>query len=276
MVDFLIIRNNCDSATQITNWVGDGMKTYLEGKGFKVTDLSGDDANPDKVEKWLDICLGLNTVKAAICLDHGSEDAFWGQENGKLTKVLDKGNVQRRTTLLHVYTLACLTNADGGVGQKAVDGKCFSWLGYTDVAYVTQTQSFKDCIWSYMEYMADGKTMEECYQALEDAYKARTSESWIYQYNLDLLKLRKSGSNLTINNANRQTHTGAGYAARLDIEYFFEGSQHCIWAVVEGKSYYRWANDREVEDILHLTSEASKVWVQYDGSGKITRIRPVK
>ena len=66
-----------------------------------------------------------------------------------------------------------------------------------------QSQSFKDCIWSYVEAMADGKTIEECEQALRQAYQDRNSESFVYGYNLQRLLLRKKHDNMTINSHNR-------------------------------------------------------------------------
>ena len=53
MADLLIIRNKCDIATEYTNWIGEGMKTYLEEKGHSVTDLSDAEASPEKVDEWL-------------------------------------------------------------------------------------------------------------------------------------------------------------------------------------------------------------------------------
>lgn len=49
MVDFLIIRNKFDTATVYTNWIGDGLAAYLQGKGHTVTDLSDTDASLQQV-----------------------------------------------------------------------------------------------------------------------------------------------------------------------------------------------------------------------------------
>lgn len=275
MVDIVIVRNNCDEATQITNWIGDGLADHIRQKGFTVTDLSGGDANPGNVDHWLNIC-NENLVKAAICFDHGSDDAFWGQQDSSLAKVITMDNVQLETFLIHVYTLACSTNAGGGLGEKAIDKGCYSWLGYTEPVYVTYADEFKACIWSYIDAMIDGKTIEECEQALRQAYQDRINMSWIYQYNLDRLKLRKRFDNMTINSQNRNSQANAGYATRVDVEYFFDTHQHCIWAVVDGKACYLWVDDEEAETILKLTAEATQVYVQYDGEGKIVQLRPVK
>ncbi len=275
MVDILIIRNKCDTATNYTNWIGDGMKSYLESKGHSVTDLSDADASPEKVEEWLKYD-NNKTMKAVIALDHGSNDIFWGEKNGNIAQVINLGNVEQLTKKLHFYTLACSTNADGGLGETAIQKGCFSWLGYKEPVYAMKSQSFKDCIWSYMESMAEGKTMEQCEAALKQAYASRTSESFVYQYNLDRLLLRKSSNNMTVNSHNRLPKSGAGYATRLDLDYIVDSAVHCLWAVVGGKSYYRWVNDSEIQTIVHPALEAPKVWIQYDGSGKITRIRPIK
>lgn len=204
-VDFLIIRNKCDEASTSTNWIGDGLKEYLISKGQTVTDLSDADASPENVEKWLSSADGINVRKAVIALDHGTKDALWGEKNNVLAQVINTGNVVRFTNDLHVYTLACLTNADGALGEKAIAGRCASWLGYTDVVYVIENdQSFKDCIWSYAIAMADGKAIEECEKALRDAYQARIGESPMYQYNLNILKLRKKADGLTVNSLDRK------------------------------------------------------------------------
>jgi len=274
MVDFLIIRNKFDTATEYTNWIGDGMKQYLEGKGYSVTDLSDADASPEKVEEWLKYG-NMKTIKAVIALDHGSPGVFWGEKNNAAAEVINLANAEELTEKLQVYTLACSTNADNGLGQKAVEKGCFSWLGYKEPVYAAKSQSFKDCIWSYMKTMAEGKTMEECEAALKKAYQDRTSESFIYQYNLDRMLLRKSQNNMTINSHNRTPPGGAGYATRLDLDYIFGSTVHCLWAVVGGTSYYKWMNDDEIKTIVKPAFQARKVWIEYDGSGKITRIRPI-
>lgn len=202
MADFLIIRNKCDRATEYTNWIGEGMAAYLENKGHSTTDLSDAKASPEKVEEWLKYD-NEKTMKAVIALDHGSDDAFWGERNGQLIHVINLANVEQLTKKLHVYSLACSTNADGGLGEAAIQKGCLSWLGYKEPVYAAKSQMFKECIWSYLEAMAEGKTMEECEQALSQAYAARTDQSFIYQYNLDRLLLRKSANNMTINSHNR-------------------------------------------------------------------------
>jgi len=202
MVDFLIIRNKCDIATEYTHWIGEGMATYLESKGHSVTDLSDVDASPAKVEEWLKYG-NKKTMKAVIALDHGSVDAFWGERNHQLVHVINLANVEQLTKKLHVYTLACSTNADGGSGETSIEKGCLSWLGYKEPVYAARSQSFKECIWSYLEAMAEGKNIEECEQILRQAYTDRTAQSFIYQYNLDRLLLRKSADNMTINSHNR-------------------------------------------------------------------------
>jgi hypothetical protein len=275
MVDFLIIRNKCDRATEYTNWIGEGMKAYLESKGHSVTDLSDVDASPKKVEEWLKYD-NKKTTKGVIALDHGSCDAFFGEKNNQIAEVINKDNAEQLTKELHVYTLACSTNGDGCLGETAVAKGCFSWLGYTEPVYAAKSQSFKECIWSYMEAMAEGKTMEQCEQALRQAYASRTDQSFIYQYNLDRLLLRKSANNMTINSHNRLPRGGAGYATRLDLDYIIGSTSHCLWAVVGGKSYYRWVNDDEIQTVIRPAFQAPRVWIQYDGLGRITRIRPIK
>jgi hypothetical protein len=202
MVDILIVRNRCDTATEYTNAIGEGLKAHLEGAGHSVTDLSDENASPDQVEEWLDYD-NQKTVKAVIALDHGSPNAFYGEEGGAAKPVIDLANAEKLAKGLHVYTLACSTNADGGLGETAVEKGCFSWLGYKEPVYAAKSDSFKECIWSYIRAMAQGKTMEECEEALRQAYAARTGESFIYQYNLDRLLLRKTADGMTIHSHNR-------------------------------------------------------------------------
>jgi hypothetical protein len=246
----------------------------LEGKGFSVTDLSDFDASPEKVEEWLKYD-NMKTMKVVIALDHGSPNAFSGEKNNALAQVINLANAEELTKKLQIYTLACSTNADNGLGQNAVEKGCFSWLGYKEPVYAKKGQSFKDCIWSYIKAMAEGKTMEECETVLKKAYQDRTNESFIYQYNLDRMLLRKNQNNMTINSHNRAPPSGAGYATRLDLDYIFGSTVHCLWAVVGGTSYHKWVNDDDIRTIVKPVFQAPKVWVQYDGSRKITRIRPI-
>jgi len=201
-VDILIIRNRCDTATEYTNWVGEGLTVHLRDRQMSVVDLSDSEANPENVVNWLNFNPG-NTRKAIIALDHGSNSAFYGEKGGLLVPVIDKSNAEHLTKGLHVYTLACSTNANGGLGDTAVSKGCFSWVGYIEPVYATQTESFRECIWSYVLAIADGKTIEQCTEILRKAYRDRVNESFIYQYNLDRLLLRKSVSNSTIFTFNR-------------------------------------------------------------------------
>jgi hypothetical protein len=274
MVDFLIIRNKCDTATEYTNWIGEGMKQYLESKGHSVADLSDAEASPEKVKEWLSND-NRKTMKAVIALDHGSNDAFWGEKDGILARVINMTNVTELGKKLHVYTLACSTNADGGLGERAIDTGCFSWLGYKEPVYAANSQKFKDCIWSYMVAMAEGKTIEECEDVLRNAYLSCKNESFIYQYNLDRMLLRKSQNDMTIQSHNRISKGSAGYATRLDLDYVFGGTAHYLWAVVGGQSYFRLVKDEEIRTVVKLAFEARKVWIESDGAGQIARVRPI-
>jgi len=188
-VEFLIIRNKFDTATEYTNWIGAGLKGYLESKGYTVTDLSDSAANPENVENWLDIN-NEKISKVVIALDHGSNNAFYGEKNNQGAEVINPSNVAKLTEDLHVYTLACSTNAPNGLGQKAISGGCYSWLGYTEPVYAMMHQSFKDCIWTYIKAMAEGKTIEQCVEILRKAYEDRDAESFVYKYNLDRMLIR--------------------------------------------------------------------------------------
>lgn len=245
MVDILIIRNRFDLATEYTNWIGEGLKADLEGKGHSVTDLSDTDASPDKVYEWLRYDK-RKTVKAVIALDHGGPDAFYGEESNQIAQVINKANAELLVKQVHVYTLACSTNANNGVGETAVDKGCFSWLGYTEPVYAMKSQSFKECIWSYIEAMAEGKTIEECEQALRQAYTARAGQSPYYQYNLDRLLLRKRFDNMTINSHCRREEVEVErYYARWNpidhngyVRIFWDGGSKGFGSITDPSEFY--------------------------------------
>lgn len=204
MVDILIIRNKCDPATEATNWIGKGLKTHLKSKGYTVTDLSNVQASPENVNYWLNYG-DKRTKKVAICLDHGSCWAFYGEKNNVVTPVITKTNAEDLTKKLHVYTFACSTSGNNCVGQTAVEKCCYSWLGYTEPVYVIlgKYEPLKECIWSYIDAMVAGKTIEQCEAILKQAYKDRFSLHWIFKYNHDRLRLRKKQSDMSIITHNR-------------------------------------------------------------------------
>jgi len=206
-----------DPATRYTHWYGEGPYTYkntsynslkhfLETKGHTVKDLSDADASPEQVKEWLKYS-ELKTRKAAILFDHGSTSAFFGEKNNLAAQVINKINAEELTKKLQIYTLACLTNASNGLGQTAVIKGCYSWLGYTEVVYAQYSDPFKECIWSYIEAMADGKTMEECEAALRERYLAYDDLSFVFGYNRERMLLRKSQDNMTINSHYRKDET---------------------------------------------------------------------
>jgi hypothetical protein len=203
-VDVLIIRNNCDDATQWTNWIGEGLATHLKDMGISVTDLNGVDASPANVTNWLTLST-KNTTKFVIGLDHGSCSAFYGQDGAACVPVIDAGNVEDLTKDLHIYTFACSTNGDGCIGETAVSKGCLSWLGYIEPVYVflSAYMPLKECIWSYIDALVSGKTVEQAEQVLRKAYQDRVSLHWVFQYNLDRLLLRKAKSNMTMYSYNR-------------------------------------------------------------------------
>lgn len=203
MVDFLIVRNKCDPATEYTNWVGDGLRAYLEAKGHTVQDLSDAQASPQNVDHWLNYT-DIRTRRAAILLDHGSCDAFYGERNGQIAPAITRANAEEMAKELHVYTLACSTNGNNCLGQTAVERGCYSWLGYIEPVYAMRYQPFKECIWSYIEAMADGKTIEQCEAALRKAYDDRRELHFVFGYNLDRMLLRKSQDDMTINSHCRE------------------------------------------------------------------------
>jgi len=199
-VDILIIRNNCDPATAVSNWLGEGLKDHLVEKGYSVKDLNGPDASRQNVENWLNIS-DSKTKKLVIGFDHGNNDNFFGEFDGQVSPVIDQLNVARLGKRIHVYTFACSTNIDQGLGQSAINNKCYSWLGYTNVIWGMQDETFKQCIWSYIDAFTDGKTLNEAERALRESYQRNINRHPTYRHNLDLLRLRtfENRANMTIN-----------------------------------------------------------------------------
>ncbi|MCK4816451.1 hypothetical protein KA005_11845 [bacterium] len=274
MSDFLIIRNKCDAATEYTNWIGDGLKAYLEGKGHTVTDLSDAQASPANVQQWLNYA-GMKTKKAVIALDHGSCSAFYGEENNNATPVITKTNVDDLTKDLHVYTLACSTMGNNCVGPTAVEKGCYSWLGYTEPVYAMKYQPFKECIWTYIEAMAEGKTIEECEAALRKAYQDRKSLHMVFGYNLDRLLLRKKQSGMTINSHNRVS--GWQYNKKIDALYAHGPRNRFAYVRIQGMGWKRlWADhDSQVEMMMIMAAHAkdqNEYVTFYEQDSKIKRM----
>ncbi len=206
-VDILIIRNKCDAATAGTHLIGQGLKAHLTAKGRTVTDLSDADTTPEKVTYWLNTN-DHRTKKLIIALDHGGLNNFYGEKNNQVTSVISKNNVESLTKGLHVYTFACSTNGNNGIGQESIAKGCFSWLGYTEPVYVftgpgSLMDQLRSCIWSYIDAVVAGKTLEQAEAALKKAYKDRFSKNWLFKYNHDRLLLRKKQNGLTIDKNNR-------------------------------------------------------------------------
>jgi hypothetical protein len=232
MADILIIRSKVDLETQWRYWLGDGLKQYLKSKGFSVKDLSDADASPENVSKWLNFG-SQNVTKAIIAFGHGKEDILFGEKNGNNEAVIDKSNAANLTKELHVYAFAGRTNATNGLGQFAVQNGCYSWLDYTGSPWILMSadQTFKDCIWSYIVTLAEGKTLEECEAALIKAYKDRASLHWVYVENLKLLMLRKSQNGMRINTHNRIT--GWRYNRKIDCLWSYGTATRWTWVHVQ-------------------------------------------
>jgi hypothetical protein len=208
MADILIIRSNCDAATLGTYWIGDGLMVYLQGKGHTVTELADAATTPANVQYWL-TSTANRTTKLVIGLDHGSETGFYGELNNQVTQVIGTANVKDLTQGLHVYTFACSTCANGGLGATGINQGTLSWLGYTEPVYVFTDPSsalfktLKDVIWTYITKLADGFTLETAEKALRDAYTAHNGDNPVFGYNLARLLLRKKSAGMTIHSDNR-------------------------------------------------------------------------
>lgn len=208
MADILIIRNNCDPATVGTYNIGVGLAARLIGKGHTVTELADAAASPANVQYWLTSSAN-RTTKLVIALDHGSTTGFYGELNNQVAQVIGMGNVKDLTQGLHVYTFACSTCANGGVAATGLSQGTLSWLGYTEPVYVftdpasTLFKTLRDVVWSYIDKVADGYTLETAEKALRDAYTAHKNDNPVFGYNLDRLLLRKKSAGMTMHSHNR-------------------------------------------------------------------------
>ncbi len=71
--------------------------------------------------------------------------------------------------------------------------------------------------------------------------------------------------------------SGAGPATQLDLDYIYGSTVHCLWASVNGKSYFKWLNDDQIKTIVPPAFRASQVYVQYNPQTlEIQRIRPIR
>jgi len=206
-VEILIIRNKCDAATNGTHLIGDGLMAHLQSKGRSVAELSDAAATPENVHHWLN-STNNQTKKLIIGFDHGSCSAFYGEKNNQVVPVITLSNVEDLTKELHVYTFACSTNGSNCIGQTAVSKDCYSWLGYTEPVYVFTVagallNKLKTCVWSYIDALVDGKTLEQAEAVLKQAYKNHFQDHWVFKYNHDRLLLRKRMSNTKIDTHNR-------------------------------------------------------------------------
>jgi hypothetical protein len=208
MVDILIIRSNCDPATSATYMMGEGLAAFLQAKGYAVTDLADANASPANVQYWLN-STSNRTTRLVIAFDHGSNTGFYGELNNQITAVILMNNVKDLTQGLHVYTFACSTCANGGLGESAINQGCYSWLGYiVPVSVFTDPNStlfktLKDIIWSYITKLADGFTLETAEKAIRDGYTAHKNDHPLFGNNLAQLLLRKKGTGMTIYSHNR-------------------------------------------------------------------------
>jgi len=208
MSDILIIRSNCDAATYGTYNIGEGLVAYLQGKGHTVTELADAAASPANVQYWLTSAAN-RTTKLVIALDHGSATGFYGEVNNQITPVVTTANVKDLTQNLHVYTFACSTCSPEGLADTAISQGTLSWLGYVQPVYVFTDpnsalfKTLKDVIWSFITSLADGFTLETAEKALRDAYTAHKNDNPVFSYNLNLLKLCKKTTGMTIHSHNR-------------------------------------------------------------------------
>lgn len=255
MADILIIRSNCDAATYGTYWIGDGLVAHLQAKGHTVKELPDAAATPGNVQHWL-TSTANRTTKLVIAFDHGSQTAFYGELNNQVTPVITMADVKDLTQELHVYTFACSTCANGGLGEKAINEGTLSWLGYIVPVYVFTNpnsalfKSLKEVIWSAITKLAEGFTLETAEKALRDAYAAHKNEHFVFVHNLSKLLLRKKATGMTIHSHNRlggKSLIGA-WAGMVDWEPFGNYVAAGVWTFKnDGTWSYRFGGGRWIQ-----------------------------
>ncbi len=255
MADILIIRSNCDAATYGTYWIGEGLVAHLQAKGHAVKELPDAAATPANVQHWLTSTVN-RTTKLVIAFDHGGTTAFYGELNNQVTPVITMANVEELTKELHVYTFACSTCANGGLGEKAINEGALSWLGYIVPVYVFTDrnselfQSLKNVIWSFITKLADGFTLETAEQALRDAYTAHSNDHFVFGFNLSKLLLRKKTTGMTIHSHNRlggKSLIGT-WAGMVDWEPFGNYVSAGVWTFKNNGTWsYRFGGGRWIQ-----------------------------
>lgn len=255
MADILIIRSNCDAATYGTYWIGDGLVAHLQAKGHTVKELPDAAATPGNVQHWL-TSTANRTTKLVIAFDHGSATAFYGELNNQVTPVITMANVKELTQELHVYTFACSTCANGGLGEKAINEGTLSWLGYIVPVYVFTNpnsalfKSLREVIWSFITKLAEGFTLETAEKALRDAYAAHSGDHFVFGFNLSKLLLRKKATGMTIHSHNRlggKSLIGA-WAGMVDWEPFGNYVAAGVWTFKnDGTWSYRFGGGRWIQ-----------------------------
>jgi hypothetical protein len=117
-------------------------------------------------------------------------------------------------------------------------------------------QPYKDCIWTYIEAMAEGKTLEECEAALRKAYSDRKHLSFVFGYNLDRLLLRKKQKGMTINSHNRTA--GWRYNKKITALWAHGPSNRNAWVYIAGMGWRKlWsASDSQLEIMMIMAAHA--------------------
>jgi len=284
MADILIIRNNCDAATQGTYWIGDGLVAHLQSKGHTVKELADANATPANVQYWL-TSASNRTKKLVIAFDHGNVSAFYGELNDVAVPVITMANVKDLTKDLHVYTFACSTCANSGIGEKAIAEGTLSWLGYISPVYVftdqnsTLFKTLKEVIWSFITKLADGFMLETAEKALRDAYAAHKNDHYVFGYNLDRLLLRKKTAGMTIHSHNRvggKSLVGT-WGGMVDWKPFDNHVEAGIWTFKnDGTWSYQYGGGRWIQigetAIWTFSNAPGLVYTCSVGTGRLTGV----
>ena len=128
MKDFLIVRPNCDCTTKNIDYLVDGLKDFLNKRGFSAQELIGKESSPQNIVNHLN-CNNMHIKRGIIIISHGSCSSISGtsEQFENCIEAITLKNVELCQNL-HVFAIACCTSRVYGLGQIAILNGCNSFL----------------------------------------------------------------------------------------------------------------------------------------------------
>jgi hypothetical protein len=140
-------------------------------QGWNITDLDGDLANPDEVQK----VLKNKNIDFVVHCDHGNIDEIYGQDHGNKKTIISSGKPSKDSANVAVLkgkalsTVSCLTALN--LGPKALDKGARAYLGYWNVLWapsgnsvpVSVMDKFIEAAIAPNLALLQGKTFQEAY-----------------------------------------------------------------------------------------------------------------